>query len=496
MPYYADQRADLERQLHVLDPDLKLLDPENPGFPDFLARVTNLDANLAKNIDKAVVDEQAEAARELFGQASQKGNVVTVLSRGVNKAKGRSVRGDRRVRPVTFAAAAGGLLALAIGVTAWMPEKTEANAVDPSQNQTASAPAGTPAVAAEGVDPTPLPESTVDTAAVNEEAAPPITPMPSAATSEPAPAPEPAVPLVAAAPASITAPAPEPVMPVAYAPTPLADPVPLRAVPVTRAPEPNPLPLAAPLDAPPTVRITAPRTATTSNTSPGVVTLPAPQTPAPATPRALTSVAPPPAPQPAPGNAQPSAVVSGVGKAAQVENTPPRAAVISAAPAQTQPQAQAAPPTALTASAIPTAPAPEPRTGLVASGAPTGASATPARGGLVPGQGAPSAPQAARAGVVSSAATQAPSDPQVSGLYSTSGSSAAPPTAVLGTPQGQAGTTPVGAGSASAEGGFMQASQAGAAESYLPGTVVAADLTTAVAVYPGATHPVWAVVLP
>lgn len=484
MPYYADQRADLERQLHTLDPDLTLPEPEDPGFSVFLARVTNLDANLARNIDKAIVDEQAEEARDLFGQASRKGNATTVLSKGMSKTKGRSVRGDRRVRPATFAAAAGGLLALAIGITALMPEKASAQDVPP--NQTATVEPG--AKPTEEVPANPLPESVEDTTPRAESTdAPPITPASTAEVSEPAPAPipDPAPITAAPAPAPVPMPAPSPA-PLALTPEPEPAPAPTPPAPdVDLVPLPAPIP--APRETPRPVRITPSQTATTSNTVPGGDTLRPPTAPA----TAFTSTRPPAPQPPAAGTAQPGAVVSGVGKAPVAQTPAPEAAVVmTATPAQAAPSGQNGAQRGLTATAAAPSGTSTPRTGLVAS-TPAPAAALPARTGLVSEQSGQGAAQPPRWGMVSSASGQGTGAARTGGLTSSaSGSTAtAAGDGVVGSGAAAQSAPTASFASASTDGGSGLAQAA--SPTYAPGTVVMGELTTAVAVYPGATHPVW-----
>ncbi|MDR6220007.1 hypothetical protein J2Y00_003618 [Deinococcus soli (ex Cha et al. 2016)] len=441
MPYHAEHRAEIERQLHALDPDLTLVEPESPEFSTFLGQVSAQDATLARRINEAVIDEQAEEARELFGKASQKGNALTVLTTQFQRAQGKSARGKGRVRPATFVVGAGGLLLAAVLITAVMPEKKAAA----SKSEEAVSEAVTPTVAAAPTSS--LPQSTQDTPTPVE----PITP-----SSTPVAAPEPISPTpVTPTPA---APAPvEPVTPVQSA-YPDVTPMPVTSAPVT----PTPVPVTS-------TRLPDPYG--------GSVAAPQPITaaPVPVTARAT------------PVTVTPTSAFTGVAPAASAAPVE-RQALISQQPAGAASQPEARP------AVVATTPAPATPRAALTSTTPA-ASAAPQATGLV-SRAATERPTASAAGglVSSAAATPAQSGALVSA--STAASQAAPAggfvsTSAARTAQAEGPTPP--ATSVATTSVTAQATPTTAAGSVaLPGSVVEATLTTPVAVYPGVTHPVWA----
>jgi len=442
MPYHAEHRAEIERQLHALDPDLTLVEPESPEFSTFLGQVSAQDATLARRINEAVIDEQAEEARELFGKASQKGNAMTVLTTQFQRAQGKSARGKGRVRPATFVVGAGGLLLAAVLITAVMPEKKAAA----SKNEEAVSEAVTPTVAAAPTSS--LPQSTQDTPTPVE----PITP-----SSTPVAAPEPISPTpVTPTPA---APAPvEPVTPVQSA-YPDVTPMPVTSAPVT----PTPVPVTSTrLPDPYGGSVAAPQPITAAP-----VPVTARATPVTVTPTsAFTGVAP--AASAAPVERQALISQQPAGATSQPETRP---AVVATTPAPATPRA------ALT-STTPAASAAPQATGLVSRAATERPSAN-ATGGLV----SSAAATPAQSGALVSANTATSQATTTGGFVSTSsGRTVQPELSTPATPASSPAPTPSAAPQV-----------AGDARSVaMPGSVVEATLTTPVAVYPGVTHPVWA----
>ncbi|MCD0174812.1 hypothetical protein IHN32_02440 [Deinococcus sp. 14RED07] len=441
MPYHAEHRAEIERQLHALDPDLTLVDPESPGFPTFLGQVSAQDATLARRINEAVIDEQAEEARELFGKASQKGNAMTVLTTQFQRTQGKSARGKGRVRPATFVVGAGGLLLAAVLITAVMPEKKAAA----SKREEAVSEAVTPTVAAAPTSS--LPQSTQDTPTPVE----PITP-----SSTPVAAPEPISPTPVTPPPAAPAPV-EPVTPVQSA-YPDVTPMPVTSTPVTPLPVPVtstrlPGPYGDSVAAP--QPITAAPVPVTARATPVTVTPPS----------AFTATAA--APSAAPAERQALVTQQPAGASSQTEARP---AVVATTPTPAAPRA------ALT-STTPAASAAPQATGLV-SRASTERPAANATGGLVSSAAAAPAQSGA---LVSASAAPAPST--TGGFVSMSSgrtAQAEAPTSAAPAPSNTPTPTTVTPASSDARSVAM------------PGSVVQATLTTPVAVYPGVTHPVWA----
>lgn len=441
MPYHAEHRAEIERQLHALDPDLTLVEPESPEFSTFLGQVSAQDATLARRINEAVIDEQAEEARELFGKASQKGNAMTVLTTQFQRAQGKSARGKGRVRPATFVVGAGGLLIAAVLITAVMPEKKAAA----SKNEEAVSEAVTPTVAAAPTSS--LPQSTQDTPTPVE----PITP-----SSTPVAAPEPISPTpVTPTPA---APAPvEPVTPVQSA-YPEVTPMPVTSAPVT----PTPVPVTSTrLPDPYGGSVAAPQPITAAP-----VPVTARATPVTVTPTsAFTGVAP--AASAAPVERQALISQQPAGAASQPETRP---AVVATTPAPATPRA------ALT-STTPAASAAPQATGLVSRAATERPSAN-ATGGLVSSASA----TPAQSGALVSASTAASQATTTGGFVSTSSGRTMTEVPTPATPAPSSAPTPSAIPQASGDTRSVA----------MPGSVVEATLTTPVAVYPGVTHPVWA----
>ncbi|MCD0159932.1 hypothetical protein IHN63_01295 [Deinococcus sp. 6YEL10] len=445
MPYHAEHRAEIERQLHALDPDLTLVEPESPEFSTFLGQVSAQDATLARRINEAVIDEQAEEARELFGKASQKGNAMTVLTTQFQRAQGKSARGKGRVRPATFVVGAGGLLLAAVLITAVMPEKKAAA----SKNEEAVSEAVTPTVAAAPTSS--LPQSTQDTPTPVE----PITP-----SSTPVAAPEPISPTpVTPTPA---APAPvEPVTPVQSA-YPDVTPMPVTSAPVT----PTPVPVTSTrLPDPYGGSVAAPQPITAAPV-PVPVPVTARATPVTVTPTsAFTGVAP--AASAAPVERQALISQQPAGATSQPETRP---AVVATTPAPATPRA------ALT-STTPAASAAPQATGLV-SRATTERPSANATGGLV----SSAAATPAQTGALVSANTATSQTAPAGGFVSTSAARTA---------QAE-GPTPTATSAATTSATAQAAPTTAAGNVAMPGSVVEATLTTPVAVYPGVTHPVWA----
>ena len=442
MPYHAEHRAEIERQLHALDPDLTLVEPESPEFSTFLGQVSAQDATLARRINEAVIDEQAEEARELFGKASQKGNALTVLTTQFQRTQGKSARGKGRVRPATFVVGAGGLLLAAVLITAVMPEKKAAA----SKSEEAVSEAVTPTVAAAPTSS--LPQSTQDTPTPVE----PITP-----SSTPVAAPEPISPTpVTPTPA---APAPvEPVTPVQSA-YPDVTPMPVTSAPVT----PTPVPVTSTrLPDPYGGSVAAPQPITAAP-----VPVTARATPVTVTPTsAFTGVAP--AASAAPVERQALISQQPAGAASQPEARP---AVVATTPAPATPRA------ALT-STTPAASAAPQATGLVSRAATERPTAS-AAGGLV----SSAAATPAQSGALVSASTAASQATTTGGFVSTSsGRTVQAELPAPATPASSPAPTPSATPQASGD----------ARSVAMPGSVVEATLTTPVAVYPGVTHPVWA----
>lgn len=441
MPYHAEHRAEIERQLHALDPDLTLVEPESPEFSTFLGQVSAQDATLARRINEAVIDEQAEEARELFGKASQKGNAMTVLTTQFQRAQGKSARGKGRVRPATFVVGAGGLLIAAVLITAVMPEKKAAA----SKSEEAVSETVTPTVAAAPTSS--LPQSTQDTPTPVE----PITP-----SSTPVAAPEPISPTpVTPTPA---APAPvEPVTPVQSA-YPEVTPMPVTSAPVTPTPVPVtstrlPDPYGGSAAAP--QPITAAPVPVTARATPVTVTPTS----------AFTGVAP--AASAAPVERQALISQQPAGAASQPETRP---AVVATTPAPATPRA------ALTSTTPATSAAPQ-ATGLVSRAATERPSAN-AMGGLVSSASA----TPAQSGALVSASTVTSQTAPAGGFVSTSAARTA---------QAE-GPTPTATSAATTSATAQAAPTTAAGNVAMPGSVVEATLTTPVAVYPGVTHPVWA----
>ncbi|WP_202408911.1 hypothetical protein [Deinococcus xianganensis] len=441
MPYHAEHRAEIERQLHALDPDLTLVEPESPEFSTFLGQVSAQDATLARRINEAVIDEQAEEARELFGKASQKGNAMTVLTTQFQRAQGKSARGKGRVRPATFVVGAGGLLIAAVLITAVMPEKKAAA----SKSEEAVSETVTPTVAAAPTSS--LPQSTQDTPTPVE----PITP-----SSTPVAAPEPISPTpVTPTPA---APAPvEPVTPVQSA-YPDVTPMPVTSAPVTPTPVPVtstrlPDPYGGSAAAP--QPITAAPVPVTARATPVTVTPTS----------AFTGVAP--AASAAPVERQALISQQPAGAASQPETRP---AVVATTPAPATPRA------ALTSTTPATSAAPQ-ATGLVSRAATERPSAN-AMGGLV----SSAAATPAQSGALVSASTVTSQTAPAGGFVSTSAARTA---------QAE-GPTPTATSAATTSATAQAAPTTAAGNVAMPGSVVEATLTTPVAVYPGVTHPVWA----
>lgn len=493
------------QQLHALNPELELLEPEDPRFADFLAEVTATDPRLANQIDKAVLDEQAEEARVLFGKGAQQGGVMTVLNRTNERFKGTSVRGEKRMRPATLAAYAGaGILGLVL-VTALMPEKkttttTTTETPEPQQG------GKTQAVAQRPEPETPLPTSTVDDAPVDTTAT-------DAASSEPAPAPV----TVEEAPPTEPLPEPEPVPeyvpPADPTPTyvPSSDPAPAYVPPSDPAPVALPEPVATPLPAPEPVTLStastpqpAPKPVAVKPPTPAAVkTLPAPKPIALPEPRVVS----PPAPQTPPtaftsAPAQPSAA--------------PRRGLVGGTPEADAAQAQAARPARGVVASVPGAQSNAPTRGVVSSqpAQTQAAETTPPQRGLV----ASSAPQeqvAVRRGLVSGGEggeTSAGAQQTVSGMTAAdaaprsaaglvSASATEPQTPV----RGFFSTDTQGNGqmalASQGNGAFVDGSSNAQAQSgqtaaptspYTPGMQLALTLDHGVAAYPGSSHPVWA----
>lgn len=496
------------QQLHALNPELELLEPEDPKFADFLAEVTAIDPRLANQIDKAVLDEQAEEARELFGKGAQQGGVMTVLNRTNDRFKGTSVRGEKRMRPATLAAYAGaGILGLVL-VTALMPEKkttttttTTTETPDPQQD------GKTEAVAQRPEPETPLPTSTVDDAPLDTTAT-------DTASSEPAPAP------VTVEEAPPTAPLPEPEPVPEYVPP--ADPTPTYVPPSDPAPayvpssDPAPVartePVVTPLPAPRPVTLSTPSTLEPAPkpvvveppTPAPVKTLPAPKPIALPEPRLVS----PPAPQTPPkaftsAPAQPSAaprrgLVSGTPEAdaAQAQAARPARGVVASTP-----DAQSNAPTRGMVSSQPAqtqaAETTPPQRGLVASSAPQEQVAV--RRGLVSGNGEGGETSAGAQQTVSGMAAADTAPRSAAGLVSASATE--PQTPVRGfvstDTQGNGQTALASQGNGAFVDGSSnvqaQSGQTGAPTSpYTPGMQLALTLDHGVAAYPGSSHPVWA----
>jgi hypothetical protein len=444
MPYHAEHRAEIERQLHALDPDLTLVEPESPDFPTFLGQVSAQDATLARRINEAVIDEQAEEARELFGKASQKGNAMTVLTTQFQRAQGKSARGKGRVRPATFVVGAGGLLIAAVLITAVMPEKKAAA----SKSEEAVSETVTPTVAAAPTSS--LPQSTQDAPTPVE----PITP-----SSTPVAAPEP----ISPTPVTPTPAAPAPVEPVTSVQSAYPDvtPMPVTSAPVPVTPTPVPV-TSTRLPDPYGGSVAAPQPITAAP-----VPVTARATPVTVTPTsAFTGVAP--AASAAPVERQALISQQPAGTASQPETRP---AVVATTPAPATPRA------ALT-STTPAASAAPQATGLVSRAATERPSAN-ATGGIVSSVAA----TPAQTGALVSANTATSQATTTGGFVSTSSGRTVQPE--LPTPATPA-SSPAPTSSAAPQ-------VAGDARSVaMPGSVVEATLTTPVAVYPGVTHPVWA----
>lgn len=216
MPYIEERREELLQRLLALDPSLELIEPEDERFPEFLNTVTGLDSTLAQELDHAIEDDQAAQARSIFRSAngSPLGGAANVL----NRFKGRSVRGQPRVRPMTLVAGGVGVVAVIFGLTAVIPEKKKE--ATPAQNTSAQVaktvpvnPNGTPN--SKPITDTP-PTSTAD--ASKDSVVPPITsnapgsgtpvpdvnPAPISSSTPPAPAPSTDSSYTAAVPAPVS----------------------------------------------------------------------------------------------------------------------------------------------------------------------------------------------------------------------------------------------------------------------------------------------------
>lgn len=207
MPYQPQLRSDLEQRLAQLDPELRLLEPEEPGFDAFLAQVTALDPTLARRMDEAIIDDQAQEARQMFGKAGSGLTIGSLAGSAFNRAKGKSVRGEKRVRPVTFAAVGAAAVAAIFLFTAFVPDSRASTAK--AQTSTPGTPEsttpGTPVAAASTTPGVPA-TSDLPTSTVAVTPAPTPVPITQASTPAPAPTPEPD-----SAPAPVSAQTPAPV---------------------------------------------------------------------------------------------------------------------------------------------------------------------------------------------------------------------------------------------------------------------------------------------
>lgn len=476
MPYKPGLRPELEQQLAALNPDFKLLEPEDPGFAQFLSEVTALDPKLASQIDKAVLDEQAEEARELFGKGAQQGGVLTVLNRTGERFKGNSVRGDKRVRPATLAALGGAGVLLLIGFTALMPEQKKTTTTTTTQT--------TPKVASPE-DTTPLPTSTVDNVAedvttttstdstTSTVEAAPLSPPDAATPSEPAPPPV----TVDSTPSQTYS------DPVYTSPAPSSYTSPSTYTPPTNT---------SVYETPENIT-SAPVRVTPAAPAPAPVPLSPTPTPVKKEPVAVSPVTPPPPvvlSQPPAATPPRSGLISS-GQTGAAESQP-RRGVVEAVPPETPPSVRRGIVTAddgATTQAsvsgkrgVVTTEVPEaPRQGLVATEA---SSTTPPAAGLVMTSASDAQP-AQRYGLVSQAQEQS-SVAQGQGIVAQAGEAAPAGFVTAG------GTDTAAGGFVSADAASRASAPAAPALPYTPGMQVQVKLDTGVAVYPGVTHPVWA----
>lgn len=438
MPIDPELFEGFQREVQQRNPDLHLPQPEDPAFESILDEVTTLDPDLAQRIWSAIPDPDGDAVKGVFGAAAKKGLIPTVAGNVVEQVKGRSTRGQRKVRPVTLLAGGLGLLTLAILVTAVMPEK--------KQSQTAQA---KPVV----VEGKPVAEAHPPQV-VKPQAGVPVNPTANS-TSSPSTAPEPTSTVTPITPASnpaptpvYTSPSPAPAAP-SYTPVAnqrAAAPVPIQSSPVRLAvPDASPAPVVAATPKPSGAQM-----------RPQVVALPAPATVVPeglvAAPRAAAS-----------------AENNGRGVVSQpASQQAPRQAVVSSGGVA----AQQAPKEALVGSGASVTPRTSP-TAIVSQPSSAQGSGKPV--GFISNTEGSAAPMGGGGDGLVSQAVQG-SENASAGLQS------ADVAATSGAARGVGATEPVAFTSAAAP----------SATPYQPGVIVPLILDTGVAVYPSSKHPIWA----
>ena len=453
MPIDPDLYEAFDREIKQLNPALHLPQPEEAGFDSAIDEISALDPDLAQRIVRAVPDPDADAVRGVFGGAAKKGLLATVAGNVSERTQGKSVRGQLKVRPMTLAAGGLGVLALAIGVTALMPEKQQGQqtaqvktvAVEGQPVAEAHPPQVVKPEGAVSVNPS-SPSSSSPSAAPPPESGPaPITPVTPDSSNTYSPAPAPSAAPTPVYPTASSAPVSPPYTPVVTQRTPT--PTPIQSSPVR---------ITVPESSPP---VSTPKSL--SQTSPQVVALPTPVTSAPV---GLVTAQ----------------------KAASSETEAPRRGVISSpAPQQTPRQAVVS-----TGSGQPQAPRIALTTGVsTASNSPETAQ-RPVPTALVSTARSTQDASPSVAFVASSETQAAPKS--VGGLVSQNSrpedSSGAPvQTAVTNAPSSSAPPSTVEPLAFTS----VTAQTTGAAQ-YQPGVIVPLTLDTGVAVYPSAKNPVWA----
>lgn len=479
MPFDPQIREALQQEVHQLNPDIQFLEPEDPAFPAFLEEVSALSPDLALRIDQAAPDPDADAVRAAFGQSLKKGSFATVLGNAVDRTKKPSARGDRRIRPVTILAGGGALLIILIAITALMPEKdkkktTVTSSVVTTKQSGQSGKAATTSTTPKSTD---LPTSTVDgvktaPGAINTTAS--STAPSSSASSAPAPITPSSTPQYEAT-QPVTVPSSSVPSSSTIAPSPAVVPIassssPVRAnVPDVVLPQSSALPVAS---ARPSTAAQSARVVTLSPPSPAVQSAKANTTSTSTRSAAVVAAAPLPnaptqalvsAPKVAQSPAPTTNAISRMSPQASAETGRSiRPALVSSAPA-TVPTAQR--PAGLI-STSPAQSAAEPTRSLVSTGTPT----PPRPVALVSSSTTTSAERQVSAGFVQSSAAPAPTS-------TTDFPPSVPATAALPAQATTAAFTSTSAQNTSP---------------YQPGVVVPLVLDTGIAVYPGATHPIWA----